>query len=123
MAINVNNLASEFQQILDGYTSDITQKTYVVVEEVGEETKKELGQSSPTGNRKKKKYKKSWKVKRNKKDHVVVHNTEYRLTHLLEKGHAKRGGGRTRAFPHIKPAEQKAIQNLIAGIEQVVRET
>lgn len=123
MAINVNNLANEFQQILDGYTSDITQKTYVVVEQVGEETKNELGQISPTGNRKKKKYKKSWKLKRNKKDHVVVHNTEYRLTHLLEKGHAKRGGGRTRAFPHIKPAEQKAIQNLIAGIEQVVRET
>ena len=123
MAINVNDMAREFQQLLDGYTHDITQKTYAVVEDVGEETKKELGQLSPTGNRKKKKYKKSWKVKRNKKDHVIVHNTEYRLTHLLEKGHAKRGGGRTRAFPHIKPAEQKAIRNLIEGIERAVRES
>lgn len=123
MAINIDDMAREIQRTLEGYTSDITQRTYVAVEQVGEETKNELGQISPTGNRKKKKYKKSWKVKKNKKDHVIVHNTEYRLTHLLEKGHAKRGGGRTRAFPHIIKAEQKAIRNLIAEIERAVRES
>lgn len=31
------------------------------------------------------------------------------LPHLLEKGHAKIGGGRTRAFPHVKPAAQRAF--------------
>ena len=56
-------------------------------------------------------YKKGWAVKKQKETanslELVVHNKKrYQLTHLLEKGHAKRGGGRVRAFPHIAPAEQ-----------------
>ena len=31
------------------------------------------------------------------------------LPHLLEKGHAKSGGGSTRAFPHVKPAANHAF--------------
>ena len=32
------------------------------------------------------------------------------LPHLLEKGHAKIGGGSTRAYPHVKPAAEHAFQ-------------
>ena len=49
---------------------------------------------------------------------VVVHSKRYQLTHLLEFGHAKRGGGRTRAFPHIAPAEQAGIEQLTRDIER-----
>lgn len=32
------------------------------------------------------------------------------LPHLLEKGHAKAGGGKTRAYPHVKPAADYAFR-------------
>ena len=122
MATNINNLANEFMTILQHYTSDIGDKADQVVQKVGAETVEELKITSRKGARKK--YAKSWKLKRDKKGHVVVHNTEYRLTHLLEKGHEKRGGkGRTRPFGHIKPAEQRAVEKVIREMRQAIEGT
>lgn len=39
-----------------------------------------------------------------------IYSRKAGLPHLLEKGHAKIGGGRTRAFPHVKPAAEHAFE-------------
>lgn len=45
------------------------------------------------------------------------------LPHLLEKGHAKIGGGKTRAFEHVKPAANYAFRYAREHIgEYVARE-
>lgn len=93
------------------------------VDKVAKETVIELGSASP---RKSGHYAEGWAVKEGKvatrsKSAVVWNEKHYRLTHLLEFGHAKVNGGRVAARPHIGAAEQKAIKTfedeLRRGIE------
>lgn len=83
------------------------------VDKVTKETVSDLKSSSP---RKSGKYAGGWGKKEGQtatrsKSSVVWNEKHYRLTHLLEFGHAKVNGGRVAAKPHIAAAEQKAIKN------------
>ena len=40
----------------------------------------------------------------------TIYNEHAGLPHLLENGHANRGGGRTAGRPHIRPVEDEIIQ-------------
>jgi len=52
----------------------------------------------------------------------VVHNKEhYRLTHLLEFGHANRNGTRTQPIPHIRATEDKYREKFIKELETRIR--
>ena len=79
-----------------------------------EDMKKDIQANAP---RKSGKYAKSWSIKTDKETSetlaLIVHSrNKYQLAHLLEKGHAKRGGGRTAAQPHIAPAEEHGAEEL-----------
>ena len=52
---------------------------------------------------------------------TVYSPSRYMLAHLLEKGHAVRGGGRAPAKPHIAPAEEAGIKQLEADIERALK--
>lgn len=52
-------------------------------------------------------------------DSIFIHNKKQPgLAHLLENGHAKRNGGRTKPKEHIKPVEEWAIKELERRIEK-----
>lgn len=54
---------------------------------------------------------------------IYAKDPHYRLTHLLEYGHATVNGGRTRAFPHFKAANDEAVakfeENVTRRIEEI----
>ena len=53
--------------------------------------------------------------------YTVYNKKYYRLTHLLEKGHAKRSGGRVPAQVHIAPAEEVTKKKFVQDVEAAVR--
>ena len=70
-------------------------------------------------------YSKSWATKKTGENshslEMTVHSkNRYQLAHLLEKGHAKRGGGRVSGKPHIAPAEENGVQLLEHLIEEAL---
>ena len=118
--VSVDRMAEAVMEGLLEYAELAADVMKDCVKKAGNTVKKETQAGAPvrTG-----KYKKSWAVKRQKETsstlEVVVHSrNRYQLTHLLEKGHAKRGGGRVRAVPHIAPAEEKGIRELEEGIKR-----
>lgn len=121
--VSIDQMASAITQSLKEYADLTAEDLKKSVKKAGKAVKTEISQTAPvdTG-----KYKKSWAVKTLKETsnslEVVVHSkNRYQIAHLLEHGHAKRGGGRVAARPHIAPAEQKAIETLEREIENALR--
>lgn len=51
----------------------------------------------------------------------IIHNKKVPgLPHLLENGHALRGGGRTAARPHIKPVEEKVSEEFYKAVVESI---
>ena len=123
MKITVTDFLEAVRGELDEFVSEVTEDTKKAVKTVAKETVREVKQNSPFryGN-----YKKSWTqttvYEGDNGITVSIHNrNHYRLTHLLEHGHAKVNGGRTRAFPHIAPAEKFAERELQREIESNIK--
>jgi hypothetical protein len=113
-----NAIASELQR----YSSLVQEEFEETKKSTAEELKENIKAASPRSSRKKrKKYAEGWKVKKQRDGYIVHNATNYQLTHLLEKGHAKKNGGRVKAQPHIAPAESKAIDKFLKAIERMVK--
>lgn len=61
------------------------------------------------------------KIKNGSYTEIIHNKTKYRLAHLLENGHAKLNGGRTKAFPHIAPVAEKAEDELLKNIKKHIQ--
>ena len=116
--VSIDGLADAVIEELTEYNKLAGETMKKAVTKAGQTVRKEIQAGAPvrTG-----KYSKSWTTKRTKESstrlEVTVYSpSRYMLAHLLEHGHAKRNGGRTRAFPHIGPAEELGEKQLEADI-------
>lgn len=120
---SVGNLAAEVMKQLNDYAELTTEGMKKAVNDAGKTVRKEIQAGAPV---KSGRYKKSWTVKKtdesSNKLEVTVHSSKPGLPHLLEHGHAKRNGGRTRAIPHIAPAEELGIEQLERDIERCIKD-
>lgn len=112
--VAIDKMASAIMEGLIEYADLATDELKAAVRKAGTNVEKDIKANSP---KKSGAYSKSWTVKTTKEtsnslELTVCSPKKYQLAHLLEFGHAKRGGGRTKARPHIKPAEESAIQEL-----------
>lgn len=116
--VKVNDLTKEIARALQEYSTEVEEGLEEAKVEVAKDTVKRLKQTSPkkTGD-----YRKGWARKKVGTAQVVHNRTDYQLTHLLEYGHAKRGGGRVAGIPHIAPVEEKAIDEYVKRVEKVIR--
>ena len=119
--VSIDEMDSAIMDELEKYAELADLKA--AVKETAASVRKDIQAGAPvdTG-----KYKKSWSVKNVHEDSesidLVVHSrNRYQIAHLLEHGHAKRGGGRVAAKPHIAAAEQRGNEKLVTTIEQKLK--
>lgn len=121
--ISIDQLANEIAKGLQEYSSDVIDGIDEASEKISKNAVKKLKQDSPKNT---KKYSKGWAVKTEKKygetnSHIIYNKNKPGLTHLLEYGHAKRGGGRVEGKSHIGPVEEQVINEFTAEVEKVVK--
>ncbi len=122
MDVKISNMSAAIMRGLTEYKDLLADDMKKAVRKAGKTVKEEIQANAPkkTGN-----YSKSWTVKATKEtpdslELTVYSKNKYQLAHLLEKGHAKRNGGRVKAQPHIKPAEEKGIKELETEIKRIL---
>lgn len=120
----VDNLAKAIQKELEAFEGFTDEAVNEGLSETAKNAVRKLRNAHPRDAGNWDKYNKGWTVKKVKKEkRATVHNADqYRLTHLLEKGHAiKRGGrkvGDAKAFEHIAPVAEACETELIENIRK-----
>lgn len=122
--IKIDGLESAILKELSNYRNATEEAMSKAVNETASIAVQKLHNANPTGSGEYgswDEYNKGWTgTKQNKgrnKCGIVIHNkTHYRLTHLLENGHALKNGGRTRAFPHIAPVDEECEKLMMEAI-------
>lgn len=115
--LRMDSLAIAITKELKDYTEEVAEEVTKIAKDVAIESAEKLHERSPkrTGN-----YSKGWDVREVKGGYEVYNKTVPYLTHLLEKGHAKRNGGRTEPIPHIAPVEEEAISEFEKRVEGAI---
>lgn len=134
--VSIDNLSSAIFKQLTEYKENIEEEVVETSNKLIKEASKELKQISPKSKKTVRlkggtivtsgSYAKSWSIKNGKKakdiySKIAYNRKHYRLTHLLEFGHANRDGSRTKPIPHIRKTEDKYKEKFIEELERKIR--
>lgn len=121
--ISIDQMAEAVNAALEEYNGVAFDSLKSAIDEGKKAALKDIQSKAPqrTG-----KYAKSWKAKKmsettTRYEVTLYSPSRYMLAHLLEHGHANRGGGRTPGRAHLAPAEQHAIEVIEDKLEENLR--
>ncbi len=121
--VSVDGMVSAIAKQMNEYRDLSAESVKKAVKKAGKTVCQEIESTAPnlTG-----KYAASWVSKTTAESSTGIEVTvsspsRYMLSHLLEYGHAKRGGGgRVRAYPHIEPAQAVGEDKLVRDIKRAL---
>lgn len=122
--VSVEQLGDAVKGILDEYNAEVIKGTKDAAKEAMDQL---VSDTKATAPRRRPKYykmitsKKEWETNLGVQYLWYVKGNEYRLSHLLEYGHANRDGGRTAGTHFIEHASDSIIKDYISRVEEVVK--
>ena len=121
--IKPTQLYDEISALLDEYGDEIVEKSEEAIRSVAKDVTKELRTAGSFGGSGK--FRKSIKAEITAKRLTVeakigASAPHYRLTHLLEFGHAKQNGGRTTAYNFVAPINNTIEQRYMKKMEELL---
>lgn len=122
--IQATDLANEISDIMTSYAGEISGMLKEKVENAGKLGIKVVKKNAP---KKSGFYRRNLRLKRVFENYhairfiIYADNGSWRVAHLLEKGHAKRDGGRVQGKPHFSVAEQEIADYLGRTIELKIK--
>ena len=126
MSVSIDQLNEAISKELTLYSENVIKGVKKQAKKSMDQLVKETKATAPVGNRKQH-YRdsiKSKKVAENNRgvSYVwYVEGSNYRLSHLLENGHATRNGGRVEGTHFIKNASDPILLQYVQAIEEVIK--
>lgn len=118
----IDQLADEITRAVREYTQDVTEgieeETLSTADKVLKEVKvlarKRSGEYAKGFTKTEKRFPEN-------RRYYVWNKKHYRRVHILEYGHAKVGGGRVQAYPHLDPAHEKYAGEFEENIKRIIQ--
>ena len=122
--ITLDNLQTEIDKILNEYEGQVQSNLNEITKRVGKAGTQALKNESlskfPDSKKHKKRYGKTWTSKTETNriyTRVIIYSNMPGLPHLLEYGHAKRGGGRVKGKVHIETVERQVVKEFESEVK------
>lgn len=120
--IQIDQLADAITDSVREYTADVTVGIAQELDATSKRLVKEIRNDSP---RRTGEYAKGWSRKKISSGgsvrYVIYNKKKGSIAHLLEFGHAKRGGGRVSGKPHIRPNYDREAPEMERRIKAIIQ--
>lgn len=117
-----DQLSAAIDKVLAEYGDDVKGNLDTITKEFAKNGAKAVKSASRDNFGGKGKYANGWTSRfetgRVSSQGVIYNGTVPGLPHLLEKGHAKRGGGRVEGKAHIAPVEEQLVKEFEQAVKQ-----